>query len=165
MNGNPKLYQKLEELCIKFRYDEHPEAPTIEIAKKYWTEIDATHCKNFFFRNHKGDRHYLVVIEHTKNLDIHDLEKRLRQGKLSFASPERLMKYLELTPGSVTPFGLISDSQSHVHVFFDVNLLNSKRVSFHPCINTATLTLDFSDFMKFMENSGNTYEFLKLYDE
>lgn len=163
MNGDPKLYNRLEELKIPFTYHEHPPAPTIEIAMQYWKDLDATHCKNLFFRNHKGNRHYLVVLDCHQNLSIHDLEKMLMQGKLSFASDQRMMKYLGLTPGSVSPFGLINDQEKHVHVFFDENLLNSKFISFHPCINTASIVITWSDFMKFMNDSGNTYEFIKLY--
>jgi Ala-tRNA(Pro) deacylase len=92
------------------------------------------------------------------------LEKRLKQGKLSFASAQRMEKYLGLQPGSVSPFGIINDSQKHVHVFFDAQLLESTKISFHPNINTASLVLNFNDFMKFMEWSGNKYDFLKLYD-
>jgi Ala-tRNA(Pro) deacylase len=163
MNGDPRLYRLLEELSIQFDYHEHPPAPTIEEAKKYWKDLDATHCKNIFFRNHKGNRHYLVILEHTRDLDIHDLEKRLKQGKLSFASDERMYRYLGLTPGSVTPFGLINDQEHHVHVFLDENLLRSRTISFHPCINTASIILKMEDFLRFLNWTGNGYEFLQLY--
>lgn len=164
MNGQPELYKTLEELNIPFEYYEHPPAPTIEEAKKYWKDLEATHCKNIFFRNHKGNRHYLVILEHTRALDIHDLEKRLKQGKLSFASPKRMMKYLGVTPGSVTPFGLINDNENHVHLFLDENLKKSESISFHPNINTASLVISFKDFEKFLAWRGNTFEYLKLYD-
>lgn len=164
MNGDPLLYETLDKLGIAFEYHEHPPAPTIEEAMKYWKDLDATHCKNIFFRNHKGNRHYLVILEHTRAIDIHDLEKRLKQGKLSFASPERMERYLGLKPGSVTPFGLIHDKEHHVHVFFDENLLKSKTISFHPLINTASLIISFHDFIKFIDQTGNSYEFLQLYD-
>jgi len=163
MNGDPRLYRLLEELSIQFDYHEHPPAPTIEEAKKYWKDLDATHCKNIFFRNHKGNRHYLVILEHTRYLDIHDLEKRLKQGKLSFASDERMYRYLGLTPGSVTPFGLINDQEHHVHVFLDENLLRSRTISFHPCINTASIILKMEDFLRFLNWTGNSYDFLQLY--
>jgi Ala-tRNA(Pro) deacylase len=101
LNGDPRLYRILEELNIRFDYYEHPPVATIEEAKQYWKDIEATHCKNLFLRNHKGDRHYLVIIEHSHDLSIHDLEQRLRQGKLSFASDERMKRFLGVTPGSV----------------------------------------------------------------
>lgn len=164
MNGNPKLYEILEERKITFDYYEHPPVRTIDEARKYWKDIEATHCKNLFFRNHKGDRHYLVILEHSKDLSIHDLEKRLKQGKLSFASDQRLHKYLGLTPGSVSPFGLIHDHLNNVHVFIDENLKQSKKISFHPCINTASLVISYEDFQRFLEWTGNAFEYLKLYD-
>ncbi|MCD4695305.1 MAG: prolyl-tRNA synthetase associated domain-containing protein [Bacteroidales bacterium] len=164
MNGQAELYKTLEKLNIAFEYYEHPPAPTIEEAKKYWKDLVATHCKNIFFRNHKGNRHYLVILEHTQALDIHDLEKRLKQGKLSFASPKRMMKYLGVTPGSVTPFGLINDKEKHVYLFLDENLKKSERISFHPNINTASLVIDFKDIERFLDWTGNSYEYLKLYD-
>lgn len=163
MNGSPELYQLFNDLGIEFEYHEHPEAPTIEIAMQYWDGIDATHCKNLFFRNHKGNKHYLVLLECTQALDIHDLEKRLKQGKISFASPERMDKYLGVKPGSVTPFGLINDHQKHVHVFIDKNLQNASRLSFHPLINTASLTIKREDLIKFLDHQGNTYEFIEMY--
>lgn len=164
MNGDPSLYRILRELEISFDYIEHPPAPTIEIAMKYWKDLSATHCKNLFFRNHKGDKHYLVILDCNRELHIHDLEKRLKQGKISFASEQRMEKYLGLKPGSVSPFGLIHDTNHHVHVFFDIALKNSQKISFHPNINTASLVLDFTAFIRFMEYSKNTYEFLALYD-
>ncbi len=103
-------------------------------------------------------------MEHSHDLQIHDLEKRLNQGKLSFASDQRMMKYLGVTPGSVTPFGLINDKEKHVHVFIDENLKKASRISFHPCINTASIVIAFSDFEKFMKYTGNGFEYIKLYE-
>lgn len=163
MNGDPRLYKILEELSIPFDYYGHPPVPTIEEAKKYWKDIEAAHCKNLFFRNHKGNRHYLVIIEHTHELSIRDLEQRLKQGKLTFASDQRMEKYLGLTPGSVTPFGLINDREHHVHLFLDKNLKDFQRISFHPCINTASIVLQFADFERFLGWSENTFEYLELY--
>ena len=162
MNQQEKVLQTLAYLNIPFELHEHPPAPTIEEAMKYWKGIDSTHCKNLFFRNHKGNRHYLVILEHSQALDIHDLEKRLKQGKISFASDQRMMKYLGLTPGSVSIFGLINDTENHVHVFLDENLKKAKRISFHPNINTASLIISMKDFEKFLQWSGNSYEFLEL---
>lgn len=164
MNGQPELYKILEEINIPFEYCEHPAAPTIEEAKKYWKDLKATHCKNIFFRNHKGNRHYLVVLEHTNQLAIRDLEQRLKQGKLSFASPKRMMKYLSITPGSVSPFGLINDKENHVHIFLDENLKQSDTISFHPNINTASIVISYVDFERYLDWVGNGFEYVKLYD-
>ena len=163
MNGPEKLYQVLKYLNIPFEYLEHPEAPTVEIAKQYWAGHDAKHCKNLFFRNHKGNRHYLVILDCDCIMDIHSIEKQLCQGKLSFASEQRMMKYLGITPGSVSPFGLINDTECHVYVFLDKNLQNAQRLSFHPCINTASLNISKDDFVRFMDYTQNGYEWIEVY--
>lgn len=163
MNGQEVVYNYLDKLGIKYDYLEHPAAPTIEIAKEYWKDLDAVHCKNLFFRNHKGNRHYLVIFNCDQNLAIKDLEQRLKQGKLSFASEKRMLKYLGLKPGSVSPFGLINDKDNHVHVFFDKNLLDAEKISFHPNENTASLSITQDDFRKYIKSIGNTYDFIDLY--
>jgi Ala-tRNA(Pro) deacylase len=162
MNDREKVFIRLRQLEIPFDCFEHPPIPTIEEAIKYWKDIDSRHCKNLFFRNHKGNRHYLVILDSMKQLGIHDLEKRLNQGKLSFASAARMAKYLEVLPGSVSIFGIINDKEKHVHIFIDNDLKNSERLSFHPNDNTATVVISFQGFMKFLLESGNSHEFLKL---
>jgi len=164
MRGQTGLYELLQNLGIAFEYHEHPPVATIEDALTHWKDYDSGRCKNIFFRNHKGDRHYLVILEHTRQLDIHDLEKRLKQGKLSFASDQRLMKYLGVERGSVSPFGLINDTEKHVHLFIDEKLNDFDQLAFHPNLNTATIIVSKSDFLRFLDYIGNSYEFIKLYD-
>jgi Ala-tRNA(Pro) deacylase len=165
MRGQKELYELLEKLNIPFEYHEHPPLATIEEAIIHWKDYNSGRCKNIFFRNHKGDRHYLVILEHLRQLNIKDLEKKLRQGKLTFASDQRLKKYLGVEPGSVSPFGLINDTQKHVHLFIDEALNESDRLAFHPNINTATLVISRSDFLNFLRDTGNTFEFVRLYDQ
>jgi len=159
-----KVILVLDYLNIGYEMHEHPPVPTIEEAMQYWADLEATHCKNIFLRNHKGNKHYLVVLKHTAVLDMHDLEKRLKQGKLSFASAPRLHRYLCIQPGSVSPFGLINDTENHVHLFLDENLKAATKISFHPNVNTASVIIAFSDFVRFLDFTGNSYEFIKLYD-
>jgi len=164
MRGQKELYELLVRLSIEFEYHEHPPVATIDDAKIHWKDLNSGRCKNIFFRNHKGDKHYLVILEHLRQLNIHDLEKRLKQGKLTFASDQRLKKYLGVEPGSVSPFGLINDESHHVHLFIDEKLNESERLSFHPNLNTASLVIKKSDFLKFLNHLGNSFEFIRLYD-
>jgi Ala-tRNA(Pro) deacylase len=164
MNGQEELYRILNELKIAFSYHEHPPVATVEEAMKYWKEVPATHCKNIFLRNHRGDKHYLVILECSQKVDIHDLEKRLRQGKISFASERRMNEYLGLKPGSVSPFGLINDKAHNVYLFIDENLQKAGTISFHPNVNTASLYISYADFLKFLDWTGNPWEYVKLYD-
>jgi Ala-tRNA(Pro) deacylase len=164
MRGQEELYRLLRKLAIQFEYHEHPPVATIEDALIHWKDLDSGRCKNIFFRNHKGDRHYLIILEHLRQLNIHDLEKRLKQGKLTFASDQRLKKYLGVEPGSVSPFGLINDEAHHIHLFIDEKLNEFDRLSFHPNLNTASLVISKPDFLRFLDHTGNSYEFIRLYD-
>ena len=158
------MYECLSRFGIDFDYYEHPEAPTIEIAAQFYRGEGTVLCKNLFFRNHKGNRHYLVIMDSRHNMNIHDIEHKLHQGKLTFASPERMMKYLGVKPGSVSLFGLVNDVNHDVTLFVDNELRHAAKVSFHPNDNTASLVISNADMMKFIENIGNAYEFLDLYE-
>ena len=163
MRGQQQVYDYLEQQGIGFDYYEHPEAPTIEIASQFYRGEGTVLCKNLFFRNHKGNKHYLVIMDARHNMDIHEIEHQLHQGKLSFASPERMMRYLGVKPGSVSLFTLVNDANHEVILFIDRKLLDAPKVSFHPNDNTASLVISNSDMLKFIESIGNRYEFMDLY--
>jgi len=162
-NNRQVVLDTLDKLEIEYQSYEHPPIPTIEEALIHWKDIDATHCKNLFFRNHKGNKHYMVIFEHSQKLAIRDLEQKLKQGKLSFASEKRMIKYLKTIGGSISPFGLINDIENHTYLFIDKNLENTERISFHPNDNTMTLVLDTEDFKKYLRWVGNGFEFIGLY--
>ena len=164
MNHRAQVIYTLQNLGIPYEIHEHPPVPTVEDALPYWKKIDATHCKNLFFRNHKGNRHYLVILRHEYQLEIRDLEQRLKQGKISFASPARMERYLGLSGGSVSVFGLINDRENHVHLFLDQELQSAEKISFHPNENSATLVISYESFLRFLEWTGNSYEFITLYE-
>lgn len=161
---------------IQYEVYYHPPLFTIEEALAYWKEIDSTHCKNLFMRNHKGNRHYLISFECHKDLDIHSLEQMIHQGKLSFASPERMDRCLGVAPGSVCAFGLINDMDiaqtanpkelfengHRVKYFLDSDLRRAEKISFHPCDNRASVVLSNEMFMKFLAIWGGEYEWINL---
>jgi Ala-tRNA(Pro) deacylase len=149
---------RLNELEIGYERHEHPPVATVEEAEQHWSGIDATHCKNLFLRNQKGNRHYLVVLMHSKRADLRKIADQIGDGKLSFASPERLMTHLGLTPGSVSPFGLINNRDRAVRVVLDRDLKSATRLSFHPNINTLTFVIAAPDFAKFLEACGNVVQ-------
>jgi len=146
---------RLNELGIPFTRHAHPPVATVEEASAHWAGIDATHCKNLFLRNQKGHRHYLVVLPASKRADLKAIADQIGDGKLSFASPERMMTHLGLTPGSVSPFGLINDREHAVRVVLDRDFQTAARLAFHPNINTATLTISAQDFAKFLAACTN----------
>jgi Ala-tRNA(Pro) deacylase len=150
-----EVHDALAALGIAFERFAHPPVFTVEEAERYWAEIPATHCKNLFLRNAKGSRHYLVVLGHSKKADLRALSAALGDDRLSFASPERLQRYLHLAPGSVSPFGLIHDSARDVVVVLDSDLPSAERIGFHPNVNTATITLPTAEFLRFLAVKGN----------
>ena len=149
------MVERLRALGVAYERHEHPPIATAAAAGEHWAAIDAVHCKNLFLRNQKGTRHYLVILEHTRRADLRAVADQIGDGKLSFASPERLLKYLGVTPGSVSPFGLINDRERHVRVFLDRTLQGAARISFHPNINTRTYVLAGADFLRYLEAAGN----------
>ena len=157
---------------IPFAIYHHPEGNTIEEARRWWRDDGSVHCKNLFFRNHKGNRHYLVCFPCDLNLDIHHLEATLKAsllqqglpscGKLSFASAERMQRYLGLQPGSVSPFGLINDVDGAVHLFLDARLRQATTLSFHPNDSRGTVVIARTDFERYLTTVRSTYEYIAL---
>jgi Ala-tRNA(Pro) deacylase len=154
--------ERLHELGIAYERHEHPPVATVEEAEKHWAGIDATHCKNLFLRNQKGNRHYLVVLTASKKADLRAVADQIGDGKLSFASPERLKTHLGLRPGSVSPFGLINNVDHAVRVVLDRDLKSATRLSFHPNINTVTYAVGAADFARFLETCGNPVQHVSI---
>ncbi|MFW5649106.1 MAG: prolyl-tRNA synthetase associated domain-containing protein [Candidatus Alkaliphilus sp. MAG34] len=150
------VYKTLEMLNITYDRFTHPAMNTIEELNKYNVgNDDIVHCKNLFLRNSKGDKHYLVLIEPDKRADTRGLARQIKSTRLSFASPERLEKYLGLDPGSVSPFGLINDKNKDVEVLIDRDLDTRQKITFHPNVNTASVTISYEDFQKYIRWCGN----------
>lgn len=162
MDPAPPVYAALEALGIAYERHEHPAVFTAEDASKFWDPIPGTQCKNLFLRNKKGDRHYLVVLEISKRADLKDLVKVVGDDRLSFGSPERLMAELGLTPGSVSPFGLINDPDGSVRVILDKDLQGQPRLIFHPNINTASVVVSWTDLDTFLKTRRNSVRIVTL---
>jgi Ala-tRNA(Pro) deacylase len=145
----------LEGLGIACERHEHPPVATVADAEQYWGGIEALHAKNLFLRNQKGSRHFLVVLAVSRRGDLAAIGEHFGEKKLGFASPERLLAYLGLTPGSVSPFGLINDPAHKVEVAIDVAIREAARVAFHPNVNTATLVLSGADFQRYLAAVGH----------
>jgi len=150
----------LQKLNVEYKLKEHEAVCTVEEADKFWTDIEGVHCKNLFLRDKKGKQHYLVVANKNTSVSIESLNQMLGNERLGFASERRLDKYLKLIRGAVSPFGIINDMDDHVILLIDQSLQKATMVSFHPNVNTATLSLSFLDFEKFLQQSGNAYRYI-----
>jgi len=157
-----KVHAALALLGIAFERYEHPPVASAIGAEQHWSGIDAAHTKNLFLRNQAGTQHYLLIMALLKRANLRAVADQIGDGRLSFATPERMMTYLGVTPGSVSPFGLIHDTSGAVRVYLDRDLKNSDRISFHPNINTATLVLSFADFERFLASRGNSVGYVTV---
>ncbi|MDF2672922.1 MAG: YbaK/prolyl-tRNA synthetase associated region [Clostridiales bacterium] len=156
-----KIYEILSLLEIKYIRYEHKPVNTVEEANKLDICIPGQHCKNLFLRNRRGDVHYLAVLDEAKQMDLKLLSKQIGSTNLSFASQERLYKYLGLKPGSVSPFGLINDIERSVIVLIDRELLGKGIVNFHPNVNTATIGVSYLDLEKFIKWHKNQFYYIQ----
>jgi len=156
------IFAALSALGITYDLFEHPPVFTADEAALHWSSIPGAAVKNLFLRNKKGDRHYLVILGIEKQADLRHLVKVIGDDRLSFGSPERLNRYLGVTPGSVSPLGLIHDTGHSVRVIVDSDLRSASRLIFHPNDNTASLTISGADFVRFLEQRGNSVRWVKL---
>ncbi len=157
-----KVLEALADLGIPYARHEHPPVFTVEEAEVHWVGIQGAHCKNLFVRNQRGNRHYLIIVPAAKKAGLQDLARKLGEDRFSFASAERLARYLGVEPGAVSPFGLINDAAKDVLVVLDQELKNAGRVNFHPNVNTATLGLSLEDFEKFLTWRGNKVRWIQV---
>jgi len=104
----------------------------------------------------------LVVLKGSKHADLQLIRGEVDSSKLSFASDERLAKFLDVKKGSVSPLGLINDATGTVEVYFDEDLKDAPRLGFHPNDNTATVFVSFADVQKYIESTGHTVRFVKV---
>lgn len=155
-----KLYDILNRLGIEYTRYEHEPIYTIEQARQLDICIPGQHCKNLFLRNRKGNAYYLVILDEAKQVDLKFLSQQIGSTSLSFASEERLYKYLNLKPGSVSPFGLINDIDRTVHILIDNDLIGVNSISFHPNVNTETISISYENFEKFIEWCGNKVTYI-----
>jgi Ala-tRNA(Pro) deacylase len=162
MDPAPPVYAALDALGITYERHEHPAVFNAEDASRFWDPIQGVQCKNLFLRNKKGDRHYLVVLEISKRADLKEIVKLVGDDRLSFGSPERLMAELGLTPGSVSPFGLINDTDGSVRVLIDQDLKDADRLIFHPNINTASVVVSWADLERFFATRKNKVRLIAL---
>lgn len=158
------IYALLAELGIAYdRYD-HVPVMTCEEADAAVSERDAVHTKNLFLRDKRGRRHVLVVTTCEKSIDLKRLAAQLDADNLSFASPDRLSKYLGVSPGSVTVLGLINDRDHAVELVVDADVWASTAWRAHPLVNTATLVIAKPGVEKFLVRTGHAPRVLALAD-
>jgi len=156
-----KLFAKLEEMGIETSTVTHPPVFTVEEAKAHRGSQGGAHIKNLFLRNKKGEM-WLVVAGEDLKLDLKQLGQQIGAGKVSFGSPERLMTYLGVIPGAVTPFSVLNDIEGKVRVVIDRAVVDASSVNAHPLSNEQTTTIGTDDLLRFMRECGHEIEVMDL---
>ena len=153
-----QLFKRLAALGIKVQTVSHPPLHSVaeaQTARQTISGLSAEgHCKNLFLKDKKGALYLIVVLE-TQNVPIQALARRIGAARLSFGKPELLLETLGVTPGSVTPLGLINDPATKVKVVLDRALLDHDLVSCHPLSNDATTALKPADLCHFIQACGH----------
>lgn len=157
-----EVYDVLNLLNINYTRYEHKAIYSVKEGKELEISIPGKMCKNLFLKNSKGDTNYLVILDEDKNINLKLLAKQIGSTRLSFAAEEKLSEKLKLTPGSVTPFGIIKNADRDVIVLVDKELANEERVNFHPNTNTATIGISYGDLERFVKWHGNEFNCLEI---
>jgi len=157
-----QIFSTLETLRIRYSYFESPADFVDEDDANFWMKTGAIRCKNLFLRNHKGDRHFLVIAPFYEPVSIYNLEQHFKKGKISFASDQRLQRVLKVVPGAVSVFGLLNDPAHKTEVFLDDRLQQEALLSFLPNYKGAIITLAYTDVIRFLEHTGHRHTVFNL---
>lgn len=155
------LFARFAELGIAVTTHDHAPVFTVEESRHLHDTLPGGHCKSLFLRNKKGQC-WLVVCAEDTEIDLKALGARLGAGRFSFGSAERLMQWLGVTPGSVTPFALINDRNAAIRVVLDQRMLRHDLLNYHPLVNTSTTAIARDDLIRFIEAGGHAYEIVDM---
>ena len=157
-----RCYELLDSLGIEYARVDHEHADTIEACHEIESTLGALICKNLFLTNRQQTEFYLLLMPGDKPFKTKLLSKQIGTARLSFASPEHMERYLDITPGSVSVLGLMNDG-GKVHLVIDRDLLKDEFIGCHPCINTSTLRLRTEDVIgKLLPAVGHEYALVEL---
>jgi Ala-tRNA(Pro) deacylase len=162
-----RTYDLLDSLGITYERVDHEEANTMEACAAVDEVLaPAVICKNLFLCNTQKTKFYLLMIKNDKKFKTKEISKQINSARLSFAPPEYMEEYLDITPGSASIMGLMNDKDNQVTLLVDEDVLAAEYFGCHPCINTSSLRLKVSDvFGTFLQAVGHDYITVKLIGE
>lgn len=156
-----ELFRHFENLGIPTTTVEHDAVFTVAESDQLHRNLKGGHTKNLFLKDAKG-RLFLVVAESHAEIDMKQLHKRIGSARLSFGKPDLLERTLGVTPGSVTAFSIINDTDGAVDIIIDDQLMAFDTVNCHPLTNTATTAIATSDLLKFIQSTRHEARILSL---
>lgn len=158
-----ELYDFLKNKNIAFEITDHPAVYTMADLADIEIPYPDGDAKNIFVRDDKKRNYYLITLKADKRVNLKEFKEQNKTRSLSFASPDDLMSIMGLTPGTVTPFGLLNDKDSIVHFFIDNELVGeSKHIGVHPNDNTATIWLKTDDLLNIIGEHGNDIRIVNI---
>lgn len=159
-----RTYDFLDALHIPYERVDHAAADTMEVCAEIDRVLGALICKNLFLCNRQGTAFYLLMMPGDKPFKTKELSAQIGSARLSFASPEKMLEYLDILPGSVSVMGLMNDREKRVTLLVDEDVLRGEYVGCHPCVNTASLKIRTEDvFEKFLPATGHAARTVRLF--
>ena len=143
-----RVYDLLDSLGVRYQRIDHEPAMTMEACAEIDRVLDATICKNLLLCNRQCTSFYLLMLPGEKSFKTSVFSKQIGSSRLSFADPQYMEEFLDITPGSVSVMGLMNDKDHHVELMMDEDILKGEYIGFHPCINTSSLRLKTADLME-----------------
>ena len=143
-----RVYDLLDSLGVRYQRIDHEPAMTMEACAEIDRVLDATICKNLLLCNRQCTSFYLLMLPGEKSFKTSVFSKQIGSSRLSFADPQYMEEFLDITPGSLSVMGLMNDKDHHVELIMDEDILKGEYIGFHPCINTSSLRLKTADLME-----------------
>lgn len=161
-----RVYDFLDSLGIEYMRVDHEAADNMEICKAIDEVLEATICKNLFLCNRQQTAFYLLMMPGDKPFKTKEISSQINSARLSFAGPEHMEKFLDITPGAVSIMGLMNDKEKAVKLLVDEDVLKGEYVGCHPCVNTSSLRIKTSDlFGKILDAMGHDKTVVTLVGE
>ena len=158
-----RTYDLLDRLGVEYERIDHEPAMTMEDCKEVDQLLEAVICKNLFLCNRQKTAFYLLMIPDTKVFHTKDLSAQIGSARLSFAKPEYMEEFLDITPGSVSVMGLMNDKEHRVQLLIDEDVLDGEYIGCHPCINTSSIRFKVKDLIeKVIPAMGHDFGKVKL---
>lgn len=150
-----QVMDKMDALGIAYDLHEHEAVFTVAESRQVDKQIDACHTRNMYLRTKKKDN-VLVTLSHDTPIDLKKLEDVLGMKRFSFGSPDRLMQYLGVYPGSVTPLAAVNAPPQDIQIILEDKMMQADKVAYHPLINTMTVVMTPEDLLRFLKACGHT---------
>lgn len=143
-----RVYDLLDQMGISYQRIDHEAAMTMEACAEVDKMLGGVICKNLMLCNRQNTEFYLLLIPGDKPFKTKELSKQIESSRLSFAAPEYMEEYLDITPGSLSVLGLMNDTGHKVQLLIDQDVLKGEYIGFHPCINTSSLRIKIADLVE-----------------